>query len=100
MRRVGSELLRVEVIRGARRVDDSFERAARMLLDATGLVTMDPALLEQAASLGPPGLRSLDAIHLASALSIRNDLTAFIAYDRLLLDAAREQGLPVISPGA
>lgn len=99
-RRVGSELLRVEVIRGARRVDASVEQPARTLLDATGLVAMSSALLEQAAILRPPGLRSLDAIHLASALSIRDDLTAFVAYDHRLLEAARDRGLPVVSPGA
>jgi len=45
-------------------------------------------------------LRSLDALHLASALSIAADLTAFIAYDRLLATAAEAAGLPTVQPGA
>jgi hypothetical protein len=42
----------------------------------------------------------MDALHLASALSIAADLTAFIAYDRLLATAAEAAGLPTVQPGA
>jgi predicted nucleic acid-binding protein len=50
--------------------------------------------------LSEPILRSLDALHLASALSIATDLTAFIAYDRRLAAAAAAAGLPTVQPGA
>jgi predicted nucleic acid-binding protein len=43
-------------------------------------------------------LRTLDAIHLASALAIRDELEAFVTYDSRLADAARSAGLSVISP--
>jgi predicted nucleic acid-binding protein len=52
-----------------------------------------------AARLGPVTLRSLDAIHLASALELGDDLDDFVTYDRRLADAARSLGLRVISPG-
>jgi uncharacterized protein len=55
-------------------------------------------LLERAGELGPPPLRSLDAIHLASALSIGAELTAFVAYDRRLQAAAEAERLPVVAP--
>jgi predicted nucleic acid-binding protein len=44
-------------------------------------------------------LRSMDAVHLASALSIRADLSAFIAYDHRLGDAASVVGLALLTPG-
>jgi hypothetical protein len=44
-------------------------------------------------------LHSLDAIHLASALTIRDELSAFVAYDLRLGDAAAVAGLPVVRPG-
>lgn len=49
--------------------------------------------------MAPTTLRSLDAIHLAAALDIRDDLAAFVTYDRRLFEAARGVGLPVRSPG-
>jgi predicted nucleic acid-binding protein len=49
-------------------------------------------------STGSATLRTLDAIHLASALSVRDELTAFCCYDRRLLDAAGSAGLPVDAP--
>ena len=45
-------------------------------------------------------LRSLDALHLAAALSLGPALSAFVAYDARLRDAARRAGLPVVAPGA
>ena len=51
-----------------------------------------------AAAAGPGTLRTVDAIHLASALSVRDALTGFCCYDRRLLDAASDEGLPVHSP--
>ncbi|WP_232805788.1 type II toxin-antitoxin system VapC family toxin [Glycomyces xiaoerkulensis] len=47
----------------------------------------------------PGRLRALDAIHVASALSIQEYLTALVSYDRRMIEIAREQGLPVASPG-
>lgn len=46
-----------------------------------------------------PGLRALDALHVASALSVEGELTAFVTYDRRMLDAARKEGLSAHAPG-
>ena len=51
--------------------------------------------MHQAARLDPPLLRSLDAIHLASALSLGNDLGAMLTFDRRLAQAALQAGIPV-----
>ncbi|MFJ6543982.1 PIN domain-containing protein [Streptomyces sp. NPDC091385] len=44
-------------------------------------------------------LRTLEAIHVASALSLRDDLTAVVTYDRRMLETARAEGLPAYAPG-
>jgi len=62
------------------------------------MVPLTTVLLESAASVGPPSLRSLDAIHLASAISLGPDLTAFLTYDRRLQAAAEAERLPVVAP--
>jgi uncharacterized protein len=62
------------------------------------VVPLSREIAETAGTLSPPGLRSMDTIHLASALVLRRHLAAFVAYDRRLLAAAREAGLPTASP--
>lgn len=64
------------------------------------LITLSRAVLRAAGQLEPAGLRTLDAIHLASALRVREHLDAVVAYDDRLLGAARQHGLVVRSPGA
>ncbi|MCX2922814.1 type II toxin-antitoxin system VapC family toxin [Streptomyces sp. NEAU-W12] len=44
-------------------------------------------------------LRTLDALHVASALSLRDDPTALVTYDRRMLETARAEGLPAHAPG-
>jgi hypothetical protein len=61
--------------------------------------TVSSAVLTDAVRLAPASLRSLGAIHLASALLLRDELEAFVAYDECLLNAASALGLPVASPG-
>lgn len=46
-----------------------------------------------------PRLRALDALHVASALSVQRELAAFVTYDRRMLDAARKEGLSAHAPG-
>lgn len=62
------------------------------------LLQLDPAICDAAGRLESPALRSLDAIHLATALAINDDLD-FITYDDRLAAAARERGLRVVQPG-
>jgi predicted nucleic acid-binding protein len=57
-------------------------------------------LADDAARLGRPGLRALDALHLASVLRIEQAITAFVVYGHRLAEAARSRGLPVVAPGA
>jgi uncharacterized protein len=56
-------------------------------------------VITEAADVGETTLRSLDAIHLASALSVREDLSTFVAYDHRLSEAASAAGLRVLAPG-
>ncbi|MHB8508805.1 MAG: type II toxin-antitoxin system VapC family toxin [Candidatus Dormibacteria bacterium] len=91
-------LLAAEVLRAAARVGAQTVADAHALLAAFELIGVDEPLLQASALVPPPELRTLDAIHLAAALSIRSDLGAFFVYDQRLADAARRHGLPVRSP--
>jgi predicted nucleic acid-binding protein len=97
---ISSALARTEVIRAVRFVGPAALAAARSLLGEVDLVTLDDGLLDTAATSDGPMLRSLDAIHLASATTVRAAIDAFIAYDRRLLEAARAEGFATASPGA
>lgn len=94
-----SELARLEVVRAARRLDPRVVPSARTLVSQLDLIPLSGSVVDRAADIGEPMLRSLDAIHLVSATSIQKDLTAFVAYDRRLIAAAQVAGLPVHCPG-
>ena len=95
---VSSQLAKTEVVRAARRIDANVVPAARALMSQLDLIPLTAGLIDEAADAGEPLLRTLDAIHLASALSIRDDLTAFVAYDRRLAAAAEAAGIEAIRP--
>jgi len=93
-----SEILAIEVSRAARRAGgDAPARAAR-LLRAVALVPLTSELCTQACLVGPSELRSLDAIHLATALSVRERLGAIFTYDKRLAQASADAGLRVLAP--
>lgn len=96
---VTSELGRVEVLRAARRAGRSVMAEARAVVGDLDLVPLDRGVQDLAAEIGDPLLRTLDALHLASAMLLRDDLTAFVAYDHRLVSAAKAAGLPTTSPG-
>ena len=96
---VSSELGRVEVLRAARRIGDPVLAEARAVVGDLDLVPLDRAVQDVACDIGAPGLRTPDALHLASALLLGESLTAFVAYDHRLADAARDAGLVVATPG-
>jgi predicted nucleic acid-binding protein len=96
---VSSSLLGVEAVRACSRYGERYAVDARAWLFDVSLLPLDDALLDEAASLRPAGLRSLDAIHLATALSVRDDLGALFTYDERLAGAATDLGLAVMSPG-
>ncbi|MEP6816698.1 MAG: type II toxin-antitoxin system VapC family toxin [Marmoricola sp.] len=96
---VTSELGRVEVLRAARRIGGQVPSDARGVVGALDLVPLDRAVQDLACDIADPVLRSLDALHLASAVLLSEELTAFVAYDHRLVDAARTAGLVVATPG-
>jgi len=96
---VSSELAKVEVLRACRRIDAAALPDARTLLGQLDLVPLAGAVAELASDIESPVLRSLDALHLASALSLGADVSAFIAYDHRLLEAAAKAGLETQQPG-
>lgn len=97
---VGSALVVPEVSRAVRRAHGSGQdRLLAQVLGLIDLVAVGRTVLRDAAQLEPAELRTLDAIHLASALSLGARLDAFVAYDDRLLAAADAAGLPVETPG-
>lgn len=96
---VTSELGRVEVLRAARRAGPAALLEAHAVLGDVDLVGLDRDVQDVACEIGDPLLRTLDALHLASAVLLGSDLTALVAYDDRLLDAARTAGLPTFAPG-
>lgn len=97
-RHVSSALARVEVVRACARVDAKAQRIAEQIVGALDLIAVDDRVLEEAALLGPAELRSLDAIHLASALLLGDALGVAIAYDDRLIEAMRAAGVPAATP--
>lgn len=96
---VSSALLGIEAIRACARHDDPrYANDARAWLHDLVLLPLEDAILDEATRLGPAGLRSLDAIHLATALSVRDDLGVFVTYDQRLAEVAAERGLNVVAP--
>jgi len=96
--KVSSELSSIEVLRACRRVDDGAVMAARQLLAGLDLFPMTGNIIEQAAVVGPGELRSLDAIHVATAMTVAASSSVFVAYDIRLSAAAQEAGLEVAAP--
>jgi predicted nucleic acid-binding protein len=92
-----SQLLRTEALRAAQRlqIDATLVEQA---LDTVSLVLPSVATYTTAGLVQPAGLRTLDALHLASALEIGADLEAMVVYDQRLVDAARENAIEVVTP--
>lgn len=97
---VTSELGRVEVLRAARRIGGQVLVEARAVVGDLDLVPLDRGVQDVACDIGDPLLRTLDALHLASALLLGEALTVLIAYDHRLADAAQAAGLVVARPGS
>jgi len=98
--RLSSGLAEVEVPRALRRAGygAAEQRRAGELLARIALVDVDRAILRAAAAIAPSNLRSLDAIHLATALSLGQDLAGIITYDQRLAEAAISADLEVWAP--
>ncbi|MFF0338557.1 type II toxin-antitoxin system VapC family toxin [Kribbella sp. NPDC004875] len=100
---VASSLVATEVPRALRRADPGRLVAAPTILAKLNRVPIDDTVLATAAAYADPMLRTLDAIHLASAQTLVLEgvpLTALVTYDLRLLAAAADAGLPTAAPGA
>ena len=96
---ISSALARVEVLRtlGRRNLTEEAVRNAERMLSRMALVPLDDRVLSAAAEVGPGSLRSLDALHLATALSVFG-LDSFVTYDQRLFAAASAAGLRAMAP--
>ena len=95
-----SSLIVTEVPRAVARANLSRVPTAATLLEHVQKIAIVESVLQSAARLDPPTLRSLDAIHLASALLLGDELEAFVAYDERLLAAASRLGMSIAAPGS
>lgn len=97
---VACELVRMEAVRAVRLSDPNAVPRARRAIATLTLIRLDDALYDAAADLQPPSLRSLDAVHLAAALSLGRDLAGVVTYDTRMADAARALDVLVEAPGS
>jgi len=95
---VSSDLTRTELLRVTRRGAPERMPQARAVLDSLILITLPTQLFERAADLEPDLLRSLDALHLAAALDLGDDLDGIVTYDDRLGAAAVAHGITVVAP--
>ena len=103
--RVTSAVSTVEVRRAVLREGSAEDRRkAGEVLSGVVVIRLTNEILERASALEPPQLRSLDAIQLATAMSLvaegAVEISAFVVYDRRLGEAAQAAGVRVVSPGS
>lgn len=97
---VSSALVEVELPRAIRRTEPELLAGVPGVLGRLAVYDVDEVVRAAAAAYADPVLRSLDAIHLATADAVLgDDLAAFVTYDRRLADSAAALGMPVESPG-
>lgn len=98
--RISSAIAMTEVPRALRRAGFGLRerRRARQVLTRVNLLEVDRRILAAAATLDPPTLRTLDAIHVATALALREDLGGVVSYDHRLSVAAQRAQLDVLAP--
>ncbi|MGK2881809.1 MAG: hypothetical protein ACSLE6_13800 [Mycobacterium sp.] len=68
------------------------------MLESIDLVALTRTLLDDAGTLGPPRLGSLDTIHLAAAQRATGALRSVVTYDNRMAQAATELGMVVVAP--
>jgi predicted nucleic acid-binding protein len=95
---VASDLVRTELMRAVRRVVPERALQARQVLDSIALIEVTSAVFTAAGRPDPVALRSLDAIHLATALDLGDDLDGLVTYDDRLANAATANGVAVLAP--
>jgi uncharacterized protein len=98
LRHVSSALLRTEALRAVRHLGPQALATVREALRRVDLIGIDDRILDAAGILEPRIVRTLDAIHLASALALGDDLEAIVTYDQRMAEAAGLLGLPAVAP--
>lgn len=93
-----SDLTRTELMRAVRRGAPDLVERVRDLLSRMTLLTATPRVFDDAGRLDPIEVRTLDAIHVASALQLGDDLESVVTYDTRMADVVRRLGLPVTAP--
>ena len=96
--RASCVLARVEVLRAVRSHGAKATARARQVLRRVDMIQLDDDLLDDAATLDAGVLRSLDAIHLAAARTLGDELTTIVTYDGRMASAADVLGLVVETP--
>ncbi len=96
---VSSALARTEVKRAVRHLGEGAIQRADDVLDRMELVRLTNAILDAAGTMEPAELRSLDAIHLATAALLEGSLTDLVTYDSRMTTAAQARGWSVTAPG-
>lgn len=97
-RRVSSSLLRTEALRAVRHLGPDALAIAREGLRRVDLIAIDDRILDAAGILEPRLLRTLDAIHLATALTLGDDLETIVTYDYRMIEGAALLGLSAVAP--
>ena len=97
-RRVSSALLRTESLRAVRHLGPPALATVREGLRRVDLIGIDDRILDAAGTLEPQVLRTLDAIHLATAMAVGDDLDVIVTYDERMIDAAMLLGLSTTTP--
>ena len=92
------DLARTELLRVVRRVAPDRVVMARLVLDSLVLTEVTAEVFEAAGRLDAGGLPSLEAVHLAAALDLGDDLDSLVTYDERLAAGARSYGVPVTAP--
>jgi len=97
---VACDLVRTELMRSVRRAAPNLVVRARLVLDSVTLTEVTTAVFEAAGRLDPEVLRTLDAIHVAAALDLGDDLQGLVTYDERLAVAAEANGISVVAPSS
>lgn len=95
---VSSALARTEVLRALLPAGDEAMIRGRAVLQRIDLVRVNDRILNAAGVLRPPDLRSLDAIHLATAQELGDELRALVTYDDRMVTAARRLSYRIVQP--
>ena len=96
--RVTSRIAQVDVVRAVACARPSAVPAAQALLRRIGLIELEAGVLRAAGHVEPAELRTLDAVHVASAVSLADELDVAVAYDARLASAMTTAGIEVVSP--